>query len=98
MNNRDSAFQMRERELRSGLSTGASSTSDEEGAPRRKHGDTEAAEAQNRRGSSKLTEKRGEKTRFDDHGCSPNNGGANRDGGGSAVAVTQLEEESGIGG
>ena len=65
--------------------------SDEEGAPWRKHSDTEAAEAQNRRGSSKLTGKRGEQTRFDDHGCSA-------DGGGSAVAVTQLEEESGIGG
>ncbi|RYR01060.1 hypothetical protein Ahy_B06g079912 isoform C [Arachis hypogaea] len=72
--------------------------SDEEGVPRRKHGDTEAAEAQNRRGSSKLTGKRGEQTRFDDHGCSADGGGADRDGGGSAVAVTQLEEESGIGG
>ncbi|XLU73983.1 hypothetical protein S245_033036 [Arachis hypogaea] len=65
--------------------------SGEEGAPWRKHSDTEATEAQNRRGSSKLTGKRGEQMRFDDHGCSA-------DGGGSAVAMTQLEEESGFGG
>nr|XP_025616731.1 uncharacterized protein LOC112709045 [Arachis hypogaea] len=72
--------------------------SDEEGAPRRKHGDIEAAKLRTDAKAQKLMGKRGEQTHFDDHGCSADGGGADRNGSGSAVAVTQLEEESGIGG